>query len=80
MEAVKEFTPPQCEGISAMGEQQLSYCREKMMSVCAAGNGHQQKNCRFYEKSNGSERCMYYVFDEYCDCLPAQKSARHQLQ
>ncbi|MFZ0241959.1 MAG: hypothetical protein WAL90_09960 [Desulfobacterales bacterium] len=63
-----------------MGEQQLSYCREKMMSVCAAGNGRQQKNCCFYEKANGSERCMYYVFDEYCDSLPAQKSARQQLQ
>ena len=63
-----------------MQEQQLSYCRQEMMSVCAADNGHKQKECCFYEKSNGSERCMYYVFEEYCDCLPAQRIAQQQLR
>ena len=61
-------------------EQQMSHCRQEMMSVCAADNGHKQKECCFYEKSNGSDRCMYYVFGEYCDCLPAQRIAQQQLR
>ncbi len=58
----------------------MSYCRQEMMSVCTAGNGHQQKKCFFYEKSNGSERCRYHVFEEYCDCLAAQRTARQLLR
>jgi hypothetical protein len=46
------------------------------MSVCTAENEHQQKYCRFYEKSSYSDKCMYYVFDAYCDCLEAQLSAQ----
>lgn len=58
----------------------MSYCRQEMMSVCTATNGHNQENCYFYEKSNGYDRCMYYVFEQYCDCLPAQRIARQQLR
>lgn len=61
--------------IPNMQEQQISYCRQEMMSVCAATGDNQQKLCRFYEKSNASTRCMYYVFEEYCDCLKAQVMA-----
>lgn len=63
-----------------MQEHQMSYCRQEMMSVCTATNGIKQKKCCFYEKSNGSDRCMYYVFGEYCDCLPAQRIAQQQLR
>jgi hypothetical protein len=62
-------------GMPIMPEQQVSYCKQEIMSVCAAGNGNQQKHCRFYEKSKASSRCMYYVFEEYCDCLQAQVMA-----
>ncbi|MGD8970479.1 MAG: hypothetical protein PVG01_03660 [Desulfobacterales bacterium] len=58
----------------------MSYCRQEMMSVCAADNGLKQKECCFYEKSNGSDRCMYYVFEEYCDCLPAQRIAQQRVR
>ena len=58
-----------------MQEKRVSYCRQEIMSVCAAGSDNQQKHCRFYEKSNSSSRCMYYVFEEYCDCLKAQVMA-----
>ena len=58
-----------------MPEQQVSYCRQEMMSVCDASGDNQQKHCRFYEKSYSSARCMYYVFEEYCDCLKAQELA-----
>ena len=58
-----------------MQDQQVSYCRQEMMSVCAASSDNQQRLCRFYEKSNASARCMYYVFEEYCDCLKAQVMA-----
>ena len=62
-------------GIPIMQKEQVSYCRQEIMSVCAADSGKQQKHCRFYEKSNTSTRCMYYVFEEYCDCLQAQVTA-----
>jgi hypothetical protein len=58
-----------------MQEQQISYCKQEVMSVCAADSENQRKTCRFYEKSNASTRCMYYVFEEYCDCLQAQVMA-----
>lgn len=58
-----------------MSDQLVSYCKQEMMSMCAAGSNNQQKHCRFYEKSKASARCMYYVFEEYCDCLPAQVMA-----
>jgi hypothetical protein len=46
------------------------------MSVCTAEDEYKQKYCRFYEKSSCSDKCMYLVFDEYCDCLEAQLSAK----
>lgn len=58
-----------------MQEERVSYCKKEIMSMCKADNGKQQKKCCFYEKSNSSERCMYYVFESYCDCLQAQVNA-----
>jgi hypothetical protein len=42
------------------------------MSICSAKDSKQQEKCRFFEKSSYEHRCMYFIFDEYCDCLKAQ--------
>jgi hypothetical protein len=47
------------------------------MSVCTADSKKLQTDCSFYEKSQFAERCMYFIFDEYCDCLNAQLNADH---
>ena len=59
----------------AMQAAELCYCKSDIMSVCIAENERQQKYCRFYEKSSYSDKCMYFMFDEYCDCLEAQMNA-----
>ena len=50
----------------------INFCKRDMMSICAASNETQQKMCRFYKKSSYTDKCMYFVFGEYCDCLEAQ--------
>jgi hypothetical protein len=62
--------------VRAVQVAEFCYCRTGIMSVCTAENEYQQKYCRFYEKSSYSDKCMYLVFDEYCDCLEAQLSAK----
>jgi len=47
-------------------------CKKGMMSICSADNREEQEGCEFYEKSSIKDKCMYFVFDEYCDCLKAQ--------
>jgi hypothetical protein len=42
------------------------------MSVCTAEDAKQQEECCFFVKSSHEPRCMYFIFDEYCDCLKAQ--------
>ena len=46
------------------------------MSICTADNQKQQIGCSYYEKSQFAERCMYYIFEEYCDSLTAQMDAQ----
>lgn len=53
----------------------VSFCKKEMMSVCTAASDSEQTNCRFYEKSSLRNKCMYFIFDEYCDCLKAQMDA-----
>ena len=50
----------------------LCFCKKELMSICTAGNVDDQKKCRFYQKSSCCDRCMYFIFDKYCDCLEAQ--------
>jgi hypothetical protein len=57
----------------------VNFCKQEEMSICTAGNNNQQTGCSFYEKSRFAERCMYYIFDEFCDCLKAQLNARIAL-
>jgi hypothetical protein len=53
----------------------VNFCRSAQISVCTAESAKEQSGCRFYEKASRSERCMYFIFEEYCDCLGAQLGA-----
>ena len=59
-----------------MRQQIFNLCKSDQMSVCMANSNLKQQDCSFYEKSQHASRCMYFVFDEYCDCLRAQIYAR----
>ena len=50
----------------------LNFCKKGPMSICTAGSVNEQKKCRFYKKSSYGDRCMYFIFDKYCDSLEAQ--------
>ncbi len=52
-------------------EQTINFCKSEIMSVCKA-DSKQQQDCIFFEKSNSASRCMYFVFNEFCDSLNAQ--------
>jgi hypothetical protein len=52
-----------------------SFCKKDIMCVCTAESNERQRECRYYEKAGTAERCMYFVFDEYCDSLKAQTNA-----
>jgi hypothetical protein len=52
-----------------------NFCRSEQISFCTAAGPKKQPVCRFYEKARSAERCMYFIFDEYCDCLKAQLHA-----
>lgn len=52
-----------------------NFCKRKTMSVCTASDRTEQESCVYYEKSSRENRCMYFIFDEYCDCLGAQRDA-----
>ena len=51
---------------------ETNFCKKDKMSVCTAENSKQQEKCSFFKKSSYEHRCMYFIFDEYCDCLNAQ--------
>ena len=58
-----------------MADAEISFCKKDIMSVCTAATDTQQKDCRYYERSCTTDKCMYHIFDEYCDCLKAQMNA-----
>jgi hypothetical protein len=58
-----------------MPEPEINFCKRAKMCVCSASDQKQQGDCLFYEKSQYANRCMYFIFGEYCDCLKAQLSA-----
>jgi len=53
-----------------------SFCHVNLMSICTAKDNEERKGCEFYEKSSITDKCMYFIFGEYCDCLKAQIKAR----
>lgn len=58
-----------------MDSRALNFCKLEQMSICTAETIRSQGDCSFFEKSRNAERCMYFIFDEYCDCLKAQMDA-----
>jgi hypothetical protein len=56
----------------------LCFCKKETMSVCTARDAAEQKKCRYYQKSSYSNKCMYLIFDKYCDCLEAQMNTEKQ--
>ena len=63
-----------------MTQLMVNFCRQEQMSICTADTQKAQSSCSFYEKSRYAERCMYFIFDEYCDSLRAQVHAGEQPQ
>jgi hypothetical protein len=63
-------------------EQIMNFCKSEIMSVCTAERNKEQQDCIFFDKSKNESRCMYFVFNEYCDCLNAQLYAEenHVIQ
>ena len=59
-----------------MSHAAVNFCKREWMSICTAENQKQQCGCSYYEKSQFAERCMYFIFEEYCDCLTAQLNAQ----
>jgi hypothetical protein len=55
-----------------MSGPETNYCKKDNMSICSAEDPKQQEKCSFFEKSSREYRCMYFIFDMYCDCLKAQ--------
>ena len=53
----------------------VNFCRSEHISFCTAASQKEQPGCSFFEKSRSAERCMYFIFDEYCDSLKAQINA-----
>lgn len=52
-------------------------CVPGLMSTCACSGSHEdQKVCGQYEKATHEHRCMYEVFDRFCDNTDAQYTAR----
>lgn len=52
-----------------------NFCKPGSMSTCTAGKSWKdQSRCFFAEKSTDMNRCMFYMFDEFCDCVKAQQA------
>jgi len=66
------------KGDTVMPSPIINFCKQEAMSICTASDKKHQAGCRFYEKSRFAERCMYYIFDEYCDCLKAQMNKQSE--
>jgi hypothetical protein len=54
-----------------------NYCETRAMSFCTAKQLSEQPGCKFYEKAGYANRCMYFTFGRYCDCLKAQLNSHH---
>jgi hypothetical protein len=55
----------------------VNFCRSEHISFCTAASQKEQPGCSFFEKACRAERCMYFIFDEYCDCLKAQLNSKN---
>jgi hypothetical protein len=57
----------------------VNLCELDLISLCSADSKKDQPNCSFYEKSQNASRCMYFIFEKFCDCLNAQIAAKNGL-
>jgi hypothetical protein len=64
--------------MAAQRTAKICFCKKDLISVCTAGSVEEQKKCRFYQKSSYSDKCMFFIFDTFCDCLEAQVSTKDQ--
>jgi hypothetical protein len=48
------------------------FCKRDIMSICTAASKSEQQKCKFYKKSSFTDKCMHFMFDEFCDCVEAQ--------
>lgn len=62
--------------VKSQMDSRTSFCKTEVMSMCTATSEADQKNCYYFESSCHSNKCMYFIFNEYCDCLKAQINAR----
>lgn len=53
-----------------------NFCKTNLMAVCTAKDNKEREGCEFYGKSSIKNKCMYFIFDEYCDCLKAQMKSK----
>jgi hypothetical protein len=67
------------EEVTRMSQPEINFCKTQHMSICSADSRLHQEDCSFYEKSINANRCMYFVFEEYCDCLNAQMNAQNSI-
>ena len=44
---------------------EICFCKKDMNVFCEAKSWEQQKDCRHYEKSNYTNKCMFFVLDKY---------------
>ena len=58
----------------------VNLCIAGMMSTCRGETNKEQRDCKFYEKATHENRCMYFIFEEYCDCIEAQDDLKHPGQ
>ena len=63
-----------------MSDLSVNFCKQEQMSICTADDKKQQVGCSYYVKSRFAERCMYFIFEEYCDCLTAQMNAQQEMK
>lgn len=62
-----------------MGCSETNFCKKDRMSICTAKDCRQQEKCSFFKKASHEQRCMYLIFDAYCDCLKAQAQSNGQV-
>ena len=67
-------------GVIEVLNERLCFCKRDVMSICMAESEREQKNCKFYKQSSFTDRCMYLMFDEFCDCLEAQVATEQKIQ
>jgi hypothetical protein len=67
-------------GVIAVQIEKLSFCKRDMMSICTAAGEGEQRKCKFYKKSSFTDKCMHFMFDEFCDCVEAQVAIQQKIQ